>query len=33
MLKPCKIVAVTSELSIEPFQHAFSNRSVAAQEA
>ena len=32
MLKPCKIVAVTSEFIIEPFQHAFSNISVAAQE-
>ena len=33
MLKPCKIVAVTSELSIEPFHHPFSNTSIAAQEA
>ena len=33
MLKPCKIVAVTSEFTIEPFQHAFSNISVAALEA
>ena len=33
MLKPCKIVAFTSEFTIELFQHAFSNMRVAAQEA